>query len=256
MAWCSGPRPTAAIISSGSRRRMRRSSPISTGARRGSPPRPAPPRNGSGVRSPKSRRGTTSTIPRRSPNWCATVRPTRKPRRQPPRGSGATSSPGGSQLGIRSPHGAKRNAGPKSPDFRPLSRASIRATNSPLRPPHHVHQLGDLAPLIGLVARGDRVLDAMGDVVAQDFLLGAAQRRAYRRDLRDDVDAVAVVFDHAGEPPHLPLDALQALEARRLDVLAHGGYIPPTGIRCKGRAVTHVHAHCGHAPTSARDPVC
>jgi P-type Cu+ transporter len=99
------------------------------------------------------------------------------------------------------------------------------------------------------------VLDAMSDVVAQDFLLGASQRRAHRRDLRDDVDAVAVVFHHAGKPAHLPLDALQALEARRLDVLAHAGYIPPTGIRCKG-AVTHIHDHCGHAPASARDPVC
>jgi hypothetical protein len=33
----------------------------------------------------------------------------------------------------------------------------------------HVHQFRDLAALVGLVAGRDRVLDAMGDVVAQDF---------------------------------------------------------------------------------------
>jgi len=32
-----------------------------------------------------------------------------------------------------------------------------------------VHQFGDLAAMIGLVAGGDRMLDAMGDVGAQDF---------------------------------------------------------------------------------------
>ena len=45
------------------------------------------------------------------------------------------------------------------------------------------------------------------DVVLEDLLLGAAQSRPHRRDLGDDVDAVAVVLDHAGEPAHLALDA-------------------------------------------------
>jgi len=35
------------------------------------------------------------------------------------------------------------------------------------------------------------MLDAMGDVVLQHLLLDASQRGAHRRDLRDDVDAVA-----------------------------------------------------------------
>ena len=52
-------------------------------------------------------------------------------------------------------------------------------------------------------------VDAMRDVVAQDFLLDAAQRRAHRADLRDDVDAVAVVLDHAREAAHLALDAVE-----------------------------------------------
>jgi P-type Cu+ transporter len=101
----------------------------------------------------------------------------------------------------------------------------------------------------------------MGDVVAQDFLLGAAQRGAHGRDLGNDVDAVAVVFDHAGKPAHLPLDALQPLEAGSLDVLAHVLYIPPTGMWCKGPRVTETIHHCsghdhGHAQAMARDPVC
>jgi hypothetical protein len=38
----------------------------------------------------------------------------------------------------------------------------------------HVHQLGDLAALLGLVARGDRAFDAVGDMIAQNFLLRAS----------------------------------------------------------------------------------
>ena len=95
-------------------------------------------------------------------------------------------------------------------------RRSWRASNSaelPPRPPHHVHQFRDLAPLVGLVAARDRVRDAMGDVVAQDFLLDPAQRRAHRGDLRHDVDAIALVLDHAGEAAHLALDAVEPLRA-------------------------------------------
>jgi len=51
----------------------------------------------------------------------------------------------------------------------------------------------------------------MRDVVAQDFFLDTAQRRAYRADLRHDVDAITVVLDHAGEPAHLAFDTAQPL---------------------------------------------
>jgi hypothetical protein len=64
------------------------------------------------------------------------------------------------------------------------SRSSVGAA-------YHVHQFRDFPVLVGLVPRRDRVLDAMGDMVAQDFLLDLAQRRPCRRDLRDDVDAGA-----------------------------------------------------------------
>ncbi len=84
----------------------------------------------------------------------------------------------------------------------------------------HIHDFSDLAPLVVLVAAGDGVLDAMGDVIAENLLLGPAQRRAHGGDLGDDVDAVAVVADHAGEPADLALDAAQALDNRRFCVLS------------------------------------
>ena len=71
------------------------------------------------------------------------------------------------------------------------------------------------------------MLDAMGDVIAQDLLLHTAERGAHGRDLGDDIDAVAVVLDHAGEAAHLTLDPAQAFDAGSLDVLSHAGYIPP-----------------------------
>ena len=37
-----------------------------------------------------------------------------------------------------------------------------------------------------------------------------------RRDLLEDVDAVAVLLDHALEPPDLPFDPAQALQHRLL----------------------------------------
>lgn len=48
----------------------------------------------------------------------------------------------------------------------------------PLRPADHSHQLSDLLALVRLVAAGDRVLDAMGDVVLQD--LSSTRRNAAR----------------------------------------------------------------------------
>src|SRR5262249_45507737 len=90
-----------------------------------------------------------------------------------------------------------------------------------------VHQLLDLSPLIGLVAGGNRMLHTMGDVIAQDLLLHAPHRRAHRRNLRHDVDAVAILVDHARDAAHLAFDPAQALGAGRLDVFAHARYIPP-----------------------------
>src|SRR5712671_4716967 len=92
---------------------------------------------------------------------------------------------------------------------------------------YHIHQFRDLAALVGLVARGNRVLDAMGDMVAQDFLLDPAQRRPRRPDLGDDVDAVAVVLDHTGEAADLARYPVQPFQDGSLDLRAHVPNIPP-----------------------------
>jgi hypothetical protein len=76
----------------------------------------------------------------------------------------------------------------------------------------HFHQLGDLAALLGLVARGDRAFDAMGDMIAQDDFFRPSQRRTHGRDLGDDIDAIAIVLDHPPKASDLTLDAFEPLE--------------------------------------------
>jgi P-type Cu+ transporter len=124
----------------------------------------------------------------------------------------------------------------------------------------HVHEFRDLAALIGLVARRDRVLDAMGDMVAQDFLLDPAKCRLGRRDLGHHVDAIAVVLDHSGETADLAFNSFQPFQAGGLDFGAHQDHIPPRGIIIKWPAAAaiipvaqlahdHTHgtgAHAGH----------
>ncbi len=58
---------------------------------------------------------------------------------------------------------------------------AIDGRTLPVGAAEDVHDLGDLAALVGAVAAQDGVLDAMGDVIAEDFLLGAAERRPHRR---------------------------------------------------------------------------
>src|SRR5215831_10795010 len=98
------------------------------------------------------------------------------------------------------------------------------------RATHHVHQFGDLAPLIDLVAAPDRVIDTMRHMIAQDFFFGTPERGADCTDLRHDVDAIALVLNHAGEAPHLTFNTIESLERCRLAVLCHAVYIPPGGI--------------------------
>src|SRR4051812_34161480 len=104
---------------------------------------------------------------------------------------------------------------------------AFAGTTLPFRAPDHRHQLRDLLALVGLVAARDRMLDAMGDVIFQNLFLDPAQRGTHRRDLRHDVDAIAVLLDHFREAANLPLDPAKAFSDRCLDVLAHEVYIPP-----------------------------
>src|SRR5580704_18103971 len=78
------------------------------------------------------------------------------------------------------------------------------------------------------------MLDAMGDMIGKDLIFGTPQRSSRRRKLRDDIDAIAVVLDHAREPAHLTLDPFKPLEHRRLGICLHARYIPLRGTRFKG----------------------
>ena len=98
------------------------------------------------------------------------------------------------------------------------------------RAPHDIHQFRDLAPLVGFVAGPDRMIDAVRHVIAEDLFLDAAQRSTYRADLRHDVDAITIFFNHARQAPHLPLYAVEPADGRDLAVLCHARYIPPRGI--------------------------
>jgi hypothetical protein len=94
-----------------------------------------------------------------------------------------------------------------------IPRRGIAHTSLALGAANDVHQLGDLAALIGAAARSDRTLDTVRDVVAQNLLFGAPQRRPHGSNLGNDVDAVAVVLDHSGETADLAFDAVEPLQA-------------------------------------------
>src|SRR6266699_6959207 len=92
-------------------------------------------------------------------------------------------------------------------------RRNRRRRSSPIGAADHIHQLGHLPALLRPAARRDGVLDAMRHMIAQNLLLGAPQRRPHRRYLRDDIDAVAILPDHAGKAANLALDSFEPLEA-------------------------------------------
>jgi hypothetical protein len=100
----------------------------------------------------------------------------------------------------------------------------------PLGTAYHFHEFSDLSPLLGSIARDDRILDATSDMVAQDFFLHASKRCPDRGNLRDDVDAIAILFDHANKTAR-PQDALlnQSGRSSLLVVMASRGPAPRDG---------------------------
>src|SRR6266568_7874086 len=79
------------------------------------------------------------------------------------------------------------------------------------------HQFGNLSPLFGAIARDDRILDTMSDMIAQDFFLRASKRRTHRGDLRNgdlrnDVDAIPIFFDHPSETANLAFDPIESFK--------------------------------------------
>ncbi len=53
----------------------------------------------------------------------------------------------------------------------------------------------------------------MADVISQHVFLDAPERRPHGRDLRHDIDAVAILLHHAGQAAHLTFDARETFEA-------------------------------------------
>jgi len=99
------------------------------------------------------------------------------------------------------------------------------------------------------------VLDAVRGVIGKDFFLGTAKRGAHRGKLGHDVDAIAVVLDHASKAAYLAFDPLEALEHRCLGKGLHRVYIPLPGIGFK-QVLTVDHSLHSHAGAAAVDPVC
>ena len=83
-----------------------------------------------------------------------------------------------------------------------------------IRPPQNVHDFGNLLALFTFVAAGYCVFDAVAHVIPEDFLFGAAERGTHGGNLGDNVDAVAVFFDHADDAADLALNAVQSFQDR------------------------------------------
>jgi hypothetical protein len=84
-----------------------------------------------------------------------------------------------------------------------LDPSSCVGARSSAAQPKNLQKPSYLLALLVLIARGYRMLDAMPHMVAEQLLLDAAERRADRRNLRYDINAVAVFLDHAGDAANL-----------------------------------------------------
>src|SRR5438045_9061313 len=94
-------------------------------------------------------------------------------------------------------------------------------------------------------------------MISEHFFLDAAERGAHRRDLRDDIDAIAVLVDHFGQAANLALDPAQAFLAGCLDVFSHMAYIPLQGMGCKWAVAESSMTKAENANVgAAKDSVC
>lgn len=74
-----------------------------------------------------------------------------------------------------------------------------------------IDQLGKLAPFLLQRPALQCILDAAMRVYFQDHILDLGKRSFDRLDLVHDFNAIALIFYHSDEAPHLTLDALQAV---------------------------------------------
>jgi hypothetical protein len=108
----------------------------------------------------------------------------------------------------------QRNHGPKI-------RRDPGQGQSPIGTSQDLDQFRDFGALLFRIAAGNGVFDAMAYVILQDQFLDPTQGCADRSDLRHNVDAVAILLDHAGEAAHLTLDAVEALQTVAFRILLH-----------------------------------
>jgi len=81
------------------------------------------------------------------------------------------------------------------------------------RPREQIDQFARFAALFRRVAADDCSLDAVMEMIREHFLFDADKGGPNCLQLVQDVNAVAVVLDHAGDPPHLTFDTVQPLES-------------------------------------------
>ncbi len=104
-------------------------------------------------------------------------------------------------------------------------------TNSLCDALEDLNKLGDFTPLILCISRDDRMLNAMLDVIVQNFVLDFPQGSLNGLDLVDDIDAVSVTGNHARDTANLTLYAAQPDGGRFLDGISHVPYcIYPYGV--------------------------
>ncbi len=80
-----------------------------------------------------------------------------------------------------------------------------------------------------------RLRNAVFDVFTQDLLFDFAQRGACRAHLREDVDAVAFLLDHADEAADLAVQATQTIQLGFVASVWHVSEYTPIGYFCKSR---------------------
>ena len=114
-----------------------------------------------------------------------------------------------------------------------IARGLAKSPALPFGATYDFHQFRNLAPLLGSIARSNCSLNAMVNMITQNFFLRTSERCPNCRNLCDNVDAIAVFFDHAGEPTDLALDPFQSLDHRCLGSSLHTSYIPLQGIGFK-----------------------
>src|ERR1019366_597260 len=78
------------------------------------------------------------------------------------------------------------------------------------QPPDGAHQLVDL--LLRVAWRAALALHAVTGVIVEQAEGDLVKRGLNRRDLSQDVDAIALVLNHPGDAAHLPFDPCQAFE--------------------------------------------